>query len=137
MQPLTVIHGEFYASNVLIDDGIDGIRVCPVDWERAAIGPALIDLAALTGGNWTEEQKRDMVEEYRIERQRLGFSVPHASDLLRQLSSAAFNWPCSGSAGQETGPRRANINRTGSLKQSALHAAVAMSSGDPLSGDKT
>jgi aminoglycoside phosphotransferase (APT) family kinase protein len=90
MQPLTVIHGEFYASNVLIDDGIDGIRVCPVDWERAAIGPALIDLAALTGGNWTEEQKRDMVEEYRIERQRLGFSVPHASDLLRQFELCRF-----------------------------------------------
>jgi Phosphotransferase enzyme family len=45
--PATVIHGEFYASNVLL--AADS-RIAPVDWELAAAGPGLIDLAALTTG---------------------------------------------------------------------------------------
>lgn len=46
--PSTFIHGEFYPSNILIRD--DTGAVCPVDWEMAAIGPGVIDLAALTTG---------------------------------------------------------------------------------------
>jgi Ser/Thr protein kinase RdoA (MazF antagonist) len=55
--PVTFIHGEFYASNVLVQGTGDSARVCPVDWEMAGVGPGLIDLAALTAGAWTEEQK--------------------------------------------------------------------------------
>ncbi|MQA89847.1 MAG: phosphotransferase [Gemmatimonas sp.] len=63
--PQTVIHGEFYASNILITD-LDGrIRICPVDWEGAAIGPGLIDLAALSAGDWTEAQRLDLALAYR------------------------------------------------------------------------
>jgi hypothetical protein len=58
--PVTVIHGEFYASNVLVD----GSRVCPVDWEMAALGPGLIDLAALTAGKWTDCEKAALVQAY-------------------------------------------------------------------------
>jgi hypothetical protein len=58
--PPTLIHGEFYASNVLVQDR----RVCPVDWEMAAVGPGLIDLAALTAGNWTEEQRTALALAY-------------------------------------------------------------------------
>jgi len=55
--PSTFIHGEFYASNVLVQDENHGMRVCPVDWEMTGVGPGLIDLAALTSGKWSEEQK--------------------------------------------------------------------------------
>ena len=51
--PTTVVHGEFYASNVLV---AGGGRVAPVDWEVAAAGPGLIDLAALTTGWGTSER---------------------------------------------------------------------------------
>src|SRR5262245_9100719 len=37
--PRTLIHGEFYASNILVQERGDKIRVCPVDWEMAATGP--------------------------------------------------------------------------------------------------
>jgi hypothetical protein len=47
--PSTVIHGELYPSNVLLQDGV----VRPVDWEWAGIGAGEIDLAALTE-NWDE-----------------------------------------------------------------------------------
>src|SRR5262249_12836466 len=41
-----------------------GWRICPVDWEIAALGPGLIDLTALTAGNWTREQKTKLVAPY-------------------------------------------------------------------------
>jgi aminoglycoside phosphotransferase (APT) family kinase protein len=62
--PLTFIHGEFYSSNVLIREEGYGMRVCPVDWEMAGWGPGLIDLAALTAGKWSEEQKKALALAY-------------------------------------------------------------------------
>jgi aminoglycoside phosphotransferase len=62
--PRTLIHGEFYASNVLVDERTDRPRVAPIDWELAAIGPGLMDLAALTTG-WEGRQVRELVRAYR------------------------------------------------------------------------
>lgn len=61
--PTTFIHGELYASNIMVQEA-DPVRVCPVDWEMAAIGPGLIDLAALTSGQWSEEERRDLALAY-------------------------------------------------------------------------
>jgi hypothetical protein len=55
--PRNCIHGEFYASNVLVDRQPAANRVGPVDWEMAAVGPGLIDLAALIAGNWTDDKR--------------------------------------------------------------------------------
>lgn len=62
--PLTLIHGEFSASNVLVQNGAQRDRVCPVDWEMAAVGPGLVDLAALTAGSWTPWQREALVRAY-------------------------------------------------------------------------
>lgn len=62
--PPTVIHGEFYASNVLTATTDGALRVCPVDWEMAAVAPGLIDLAALTLGQWPEEDRRGFLAAY-------------------------------------------------------------------------
>ena len=62
--PRTVIHGEFYASNVLVGSGPDP-RVCPVDWELAAGAPGLVDLAALISGEWSEVDREALVSAYR------------------------------------------------------------------------
>ncbi len=59
--PQTVVHGEFYASNVLVD----GDRVCPIDWELAGVGPSLVDLAALTSGRWSEDDRTRIALAYR------------------------------------------------------------------------
>jgi Phosphotransferase enzyme family len=61
--PQTLIHGEFYASNVLVHM-TGGVRVCPVDWEMAAIGPGLIDLAALTSGGWSDHERVELAMAY-------------------------------------------------------------------------
>jgi thiamine kinase-like enzyme len=62
--PRTIIHGEFYASNVLIDGSDGDISMWPIDWEMAAVGPAVIDLAALTSGAWTAHERRSMIAAY-------------------------------------------------------------------------
>ncbi|MFO0809914.1 MAG: phosphotransferase [Gemmataceae bacterium] len=62
--PTTAIHGEFYASNVLVQDTPAGVRICPVDWETLGHGPGLIDLAALTAGRWTDAQRTAIAEAY-------------------------------------------------------------------------
>jgi hypothetical protein len=62
--PATFIHGEFYPSNVLVRKTDGSLRICPVDWEMAAVGPGLMDLAALTSGSWSERQKMALVSAY-------------------------------------------------------------------------
>jgi thiamine kinase-like enzyme len=57
--PRTVLHGEFYASNVLVSDA----RVAPVDWELTATGPGLSDLAALVSG-WPQEDREAIAVAY-------------------------------------------------------------------------
>jgi aminoglycoside phosphotransferase (APT) family kinase protein len=42
----TLLHGEFYASNVLAAEGDGSTRIAAVDWELAGPGPAALDLAA-------------------------------------------------------------------------------------------
>ena len=62
--PATFLHGEFYASNVLVQETAGGLRVCPIDWEMAAVGPPLMDLAALTAGSWSEEDRGAIAAAY-------------------------------------------------------------------------
>src|SRR6476646_2259861 len=61
--PRTVIHGEFYASNVLVAGTSGDARVAPVDWELAAAAPGLTDLAALVSG-WSPAEREELVEAY-------------------------------------------------------------------------
>jgi Ser/Thr protein kinase RdoA (MazF antagonist) len=46
----TLLHGEFYAANVLVVGGGRVTRIAPVDWELAGPGPGALDLAALVCG---------------------------------------------------------------------------------------
>lgn len=57
--PATLVHGEFYASNVMVD----GERIAPVDWELAGVGPGALDLAALVTG-WDDESRSRMIAAY-------------------------------------------------------------------------
>jgi Ser/Thr protein kinase RdoA (MazF antagonist) len=80
-EPRTVLHGEFYASNVLVADDLperrvppvdkpspSGVapipRVAPVDWEVAAVGPGISDLAALVSGGWSERDRGAIAAAY-------------------------------------------------------------------------
>jgi aminoglycoside phosphotransferase len=62
--PSTLVHGDFHASNILVEETRGGRRICPVDWEMAAVGPGLIDLAALSSGTWAERERTEMAAAY-------------------------------------------------------------------------
>ncbi len=63
--PLTVVHGDFYPSNIiLVSASVAQSRLCPVDWGAMALGPGLIDLAALVSGSWSESQRKRLVKDY-------------------------------------------------------------------------
>jgi hypothetical protein len=79
--PSAFLHGEFYPSNVMVDGRGDDIRIAPVDWEMAAIGPGLLDLAALAGG-WPEAQRMRLVSAYRVAMAEAGMAVPPLEELL-------------------------------------------------------
>jgi aminoglycoside phosphotransferase (APT) family kinase protein len=103
-QPPTVIHGEFHASNVLVEDDPPGsrattpdpkpdragrFRIRPVDWEMAAAGPALMDLADLIAGKWTAEQKGALAGAYSAAAAAAGAPVPR--DLSASLDACRLH----------------------------------------------
>jgi Ser/Thr protein kinase RdoA (MazF antagonist) len=90
--PRTFVHGELYPSNVLVVRGSPP-RICPVDWEMAAVGPGLIDLAALVGG-WTEPQRRRLVAAYLSSSDDTAGLEPAAveQDLARCRLHLALQW---------------------------------------------
>jgi aminoglycoside phosphotransferase (APT) family kinase protein len=60
----TLIHGEFYPSNVLVDQRGTSCSIHPVDWEMAGAGPPLLDLAALLSGRWGPDDRETMQQAY-------------------------------------------------------------------------
>ena len=57
--PRTLIHGQLYASNVLVA----GASVAVIDWETAGIGAGVLDLAALVAG-WDPASRNALVDAY-------------------------------------------------------------------------
>jgi thiamine kinase-like enzyme len=92
--PSTVIHGEFYAANVLIAETASGPRVCPVDWEMAAYGPGLIDLAALTSGKWADDQKDALARAYHTALGEAGAEPPAWEDFVEALAFCRLHLAC-------------------------------------------
>lgn len=99
--PPTVIHGEYYPSNVLFRGGI----VYPVDWESAAVATGEIDLAALT-----EDWDSDIVRQCELEYQRVRWPTGAPADFERRLCSARlylqFRWLCDDFTKKGTGSER-------------------------------
>lgn len=62
--PVSLIHGEFYPSNVAVGRDGRGARICPIDWELAAVGPGMLDLAALVSGEWSDDDREVMIKAY-------------------------------------------------------------------------
>jgi len=82
----SLIHGELYPSNVLVAQAAGAPRVCLIDWEMAAIGPKLMDLAALTAGQWTEDQRATLVRAYRAGAIEASEPVGSEAELFNELA---------------------------------------------------
>jgi Phosphotransferase enzyme family len=82
--PDAFVHGEHYPSNVLVKPGV---RVCPIDWEMAGVGPAVLDLAALSSA-WADEERQRIVAAYRSELR----LPPPTDELARALDAALLHF---------------------------------------------
>ncbi|MBS1892414.1 MAG: aminoglycoside phosphotransferase family protein [Actinobacteria bacterium] len=86
----TVLHGEFYPSNVLLSEAGGSTRVAPVDWELCGPGPGALDLGALVCG-WPRPERESMRRAYGSA---LGRELPARSlDLARfQVAIQWLGW---------------------------------------------
>jgi Ser/Thr protein kinase RdoA (MazF antagonist) len=90
--PRTVVHGDFFASNVLVADSVQELRVAPVDWELAAVGPGLSDLAALVSGDWDEAARDAMTAAYASAPGVARFSARELDFARLQLAVQCLGW---------------------------------------------
>jgi aminoglycoside phosphotransferase (APT) family kinase protein len=72
--PRTLVHGEAYASNILVA----GKRVCAIDWECAASGAGVTDLAALVAG-WPPRERGRLAAAYGVDDDLLAAASLHVS----------------------------------------------------------
>lgn len=63
--PRTLVHGELYASNVIVSGTGADHRVRVLDWESIGVGPAALDVAALTAGEWSDPSREELIRAYR------------------------------------------------------------------------
>lgn len=87
--PPTILHGEFYPANVLVARTASGSRsIVPVDWEMVAVGPGVLDLAALCSGAWSEADRTGFAVAYRDAVVAAGAPCPTPEHLVELLDAA-------------------------------------------------
>jgi aminoglycoside/choline kinase family phosphotransferase len=74
-QPKTLVHGTYRPPQIIIDKTRQPMRICPVDFEKAAVGASLYDLTFIADGFDTPRLHR-LFEAYRAEAQTASASVP-------------------------------------------------------------
>ena len=74
----------------MVQRGGGEVRVCPIDWENAAVGPGIVDLAALTTGAWTVSEREQIARGYVEQASALGHD-PDETRLLEALELARLH----------------------------------------------
>jgi len=80
----TLVHGSYGAGQVLANPGIEPLRLSPIDWEFAGVGPALYDLGVLVDGFKTPRLD-ELLETYRRETTAHGVPVPDNDTMNRVI----------------------------------------------------
>ena len=80
VHPPTLIHGAFRPQNVMVSGESQSMRICTYDWEEAAFGAPLYDLAYLTDG-FKPPTLDLMFSMYRQRATRFGMSVPEQEEM--------------------------------------------------------
>jgi Ser/Thr protein kinase RdoA (MazF antagonist) len=83
-QPRTLVQGSFRPENVLLDPAAPP-RVIPLDWEHAALGCALHDVAALVNG-LDRERRMQLLEVHRAAALELGLPLPEDPEARELLA---------------------------------------------------
>lgn len=84
-QPPVLVHGSYSREQILLDHRTQPPRICPVDWETAALGANLFDLAYLADG-FTSPQLDEIIEIYRDQAGEYGIPIPVRDEMVRLLN---------------------------------------------------
>jgi aminoglycoside phosphotransferase (APT) family kinase protein len=79
-QPRTLAHGSYRPENILVARSGSSTRICPIDWELAAWGASLYDLAFLTDAV-APSQREQLWDAYEYAAASYGLSVPQRAEL--------------------------------------------------------
>jgi aminoglycoside phosphotransferase (APT) family kinase protein len=94
-QPLSLVHGGYIPWHILLDLKQRPARVCAVDWESAAFGPTLYDLAYFTYGMEAQSRAR-VLEAYRRAATLHGVPTPDETQMLSLVDCLSlhrvFDW---------------------------------------------
>jgi hypothetical protein len=74
-QPQTLVHGTYRPAQIIVDKQRCPQRICPVDFEKAAVGASLYDLTFLVDG-FDPQRLYQLFGAYRAEATRCGVRVP-------------------------------------------------------------
>ncbi len=89
-QPLSLVHGGYIPWHVLLDTRCEPVRVCAVDWESAAVGATLYDLAFFTDGVRSPARER-IYRAYRNAAIHHAVPVPDEVELPRVMDCFRFH----------------------------------------------
>jgi thiamine kinase-like enzyme len=85
--PLTVIHHDFQADNLLFGRASDSVPLVVIDWQMLVRGRGPVDLAHLLSGSMDPEDRRrhelQLVTRYALQLEQLGFGTTTLSDAWR------------------------------------------------------
>jgi hypothetical protein len=79
-QPSTLVHGSYRPENILVYGEAEPLRICPIDWELAAVGAPLYDLAFITDGFKPPERDR-LWGAYREQAAAWNLTVPNREEM--------------------------------------------------------
>lgn len=82
-QERTLVHGSYRPRHILLDPA--GSRLCPIDWERAAIGSRYFDLAYLTP-EMSPQELEHVVQAYCAASRQAGMNVPSEEEVTHSLN---------------------------------------------------
>jgi hypothetical protein len=82
--PTTLLHGSFRSYNIMVEKVVRPARICPVDWESAALGTPLFDLAYLAH-KLLPSDVNQLLAAYRDAALLAGIPLPGIDELSRQL----------------------------------------------------
>jgi hypothetical protein len=81
-QPQMFVHGTYRPAQIIINKTREAARICPVDFEKAAVGASLYDLTFLVDG-FDPPRLKQLFAAYRAEAERCGVRVPEDEEMKR------------------------------------------------------
>jgi aminoglycoside phosphotransferase (APT) family kinase protein len=81
----TLVHGSYRPKNILVGTWATPVRICPIDWELAAVGPQLHDLACMANEVDHRPTIERFCEAYATAARASGLAVTWTGEMLAEL----------------------------------------------------